>query len=102
MVVQEKSKECRAAYNQKIVQFCRRFGKFRPRFIDIKEFVNLAESHRDDGERRRDLTASRFHFSPGGVMAPIADKEATWDVFVTWQRGKTASLLRALLNALSA
>jgi hypothetical protein len=27
-------------------------------------------------------------------------KEATWDLFVVWQRGKTAGPLRALLDAL--
>jgi hypothetical protein len=39
---------------------------------------------------------------PNVVMVPIANKEATWDVFVVWQRGKTAGPLRALLDALSA
>jgi hypothetical protein len=33
-------------------------------------------------------------------MVPIAEKEATWDLFVVWQRGKTAGPLRALLDAL--
>jgi hypothetical protein len=33
-------------------------------------------------------------------MVPIADKEASWDLFVIWQRGKTAGPLRALLDAL--
>ena len=37
---------------------------------------------------------------PNVVMVPIADKQATWDVFVAWQRGKTAGPLRALLDAL--
>jgi hypothetical protein len=37
---------------------------------------------------------------PNVVMTPIADKEATWDVFVVWQRGKTAGPLRALLDSL--
>jgi len=33
-------------------------------------------------------------------MIPIAEKEATWDLFVVWQRGKTAGPLRALLDCL--
>jgi len=37
---------------------------------------------------------------PNVVMVPIADKEATWDLFVVWQRGKTSRPLRALLDAL--
>ena len=32
----------------------------------------------------------------------IVEKEATWDVFVAWQRGKTAGPLRTLLDALIA
>ena len=37
---------------------------------------------------------------PNVVMVPIADKEATWDLFVVWQRDKTSRPLRALLDAL--
>ena len=37
---------------------------------------------------------------PNVVMVPIAEKEATWDLFVVWQRGKTAGPLRALLDCL--
>jgi hypothetical protein len=33
-------------------------------------------------------------------MVPVADKEATWDLFVVWQRGKASGPLRALLGAL--
>jgi hypothetical protein len=35
---------------------------------------------------------------PNAAMVPIADKEATWDLFVVWQRGKTSGPLRALLD----
>ena len=35
---------------------------------------------------------------PNVVFVPIAEKEATWDLFVVWQRGKTAGRLRALLD----
>jgi hypothetical protein len=34
------------------------------------------------------------------VIVPIADKDATWDVFVAWQRGKAAAPVRALIDAL--
>jgi hypothetical protein len=33
-------------------------------------------------------------------MIPIAQKKATWDLFVVWQRGKTADPLRSLLECL--
>jgi hypothetical protein len=44
---------------------------------------------------------SHLHI-PNVVMVPIAEKQVTWDVFVVWQRGRTAGPLRALLDALSA
>jgi len=28
---------------------------------------------------------------PNVVIVPVADKGATWEVFVAWQRGKTAA-----------
>jgi hypothetical protein len=37
---------------------------------------------------------------PNVVMVPIADKQATWDLFLVWQRGKMSSPLRALLGSL--
>jgi hypothetical protein len=39
------------------------------------------------------------NFSQFGVRS-IADKGATWDVFVAWQRGKVAAPVRALIDAL--
>jgi len=36
------------------------------------------------------------------VMVPITDPEATWDVFIAWQRGKTPGPLHALVDALTA
>ena len=38
--------------------------------------------------------------APNVVTIPIAEKQATWDLFVVWQRGKTARPLRALLDIL--
>lgn len=38
---------------------------------------------------------------PNVVMVPISDKRATWDLFVAWQRGKTAGPLRVLQDALN-
>jgi len=53
--------------------------------------------------RRRNLRDPMFtrHLQvPNVVIVPIADKSATWDVFVAWQRGKTTAPVRALLGAL--
>jgi len=42
----------------------------------------------------------RYLEAPNIVIVPIADKGATWEVFVAWQRGKTATAVRALIDAL--
>ena len=91
-------------YNQKVVEFCRRFSKFRPRFVVIGQPTSLAESLvMAANEGAISLNPSFIsHLSiPNVVMVPIADKEATWDLFVVWQRGKTSGPLRALLDAMT-
>jgi DNA-binding transcriptional LysR family regulator len=35
---------CAPGYNQKISQFCRRFGKFRPRFAPVRSFESLGKT----------------------------------------------------------
>src|SRR5882724_6058319 len=90
-------------YIQKIAEFCRRFGKFRPRFVTIGQPTSLAESlalAANEGAISLNPSFISHLGIPNVVMVPIADKEATWDLFVVWQRGKTAGPLRALLDAL--
>lgn len=90
--------------NQKIVQFCRRFGKFRPRFVSIGgEPASLAEALVMAGNEGTISLQPDFisHVRiPNVVMVPVADKEATWDLFLVWQRGKMSGPLRALLSSL--
>ena len=90
-------------YNQKIVGLCRKFGKFRPRFVAIGKPVDLAEALATAANTGAIVLNPSFisHLNiPNVVMVPIADTEATWDVFVVWQRGKIAGPLRALLDYL--
>ncbi len=91
-------------YNQKILQFCRRFGKFRPRFIAIDQPASLAEglaiAANEGAVSLHPIFISHLGI-PNVVMIPIANKEATWDLFVVWQRGKTSDPLRALLDAMT-
>jgi DNA-binding transcriptional LysR family regulator len=90
-------------YNQKIVQFCRRFGKFRPRFVTIGQPASLAEGlvmTANEGAISLNPSFISHLGIPNVVMVPVADKEATWDLFVVWQRGKTSGPLRTLLDAL--
>jgi len=91
-------------YNQRILQFCRRFGKFRPRFIAIDQPASLAEglaiAANEGAVSLHQIFISHLSI-PNVVMVPIADKEATWDLFVVWQRGKASGPLRALLDAMT-
>ncbi len=90
-------------YNQKIVQLCRRFGKFRPRFVTIGQPASLAEGlvmAANEGAISLNPNFISHLGIPNVVMVPIADKEATWDLFVVCQRGKTSRPLRALLDTL--
>jgi DNA-binding transcriptional LysR family regulator len=90
-------------YNQRILHFCRRFGRFRPRFVSIGEPGNLSEAlvmAANEGAISLHPNYVSHLRVPNVVMIPIADKEATWDVSVVWQRGKVSGPLRALLRNL--
>jgi hypothetical protein len=120
---------CAPGYNQKVTELCRRFGKFKPRFsprpfnkaslpatadVDrstegslpaaMREIESLTEAlsiaANEDEISLNPVFISHFKI-PNVVMIPIADSEATWDVFVAWQRGKTSGPLRALVDALT-
>ena len=94
---------CAPGYNQRVSQFCRRFGKFRPRFAPVRAFESIAESLAISGNEDAISLNPVFvrHLKiPNVVIVPIADQGATWDVFVAWQRGKTGAPVRALVDAL--
>jgi len=91
-------------YNQKVGQFCRRFGTFRPRFAPVRAFESIAESFaisgNEDGISLNPVFVRHLKI-PNVAIVPIADQGATWDVFVAWQRGKTAAPVRALIESRS-
>ena len=91
-------------YNQRIVQFCRKYGGFRPRLVTIDGAMGLVESlalaANEDAISIQPAFISHLNV-PNVVMVPIADAGATWDLFVVWQRGKVASPLRTLLSELN-
>ena len=94
---------CAPGYNQRVGQFCRRFGKFRPRFAPVRAFESIAESLAISGNEDSVSLNPVFvrHLKiPNVVIVPIADQGATWDVFVAWQRGKTSAPVRSLVDAL--
>ncbi len=90
-------------YKQKVVEFCRRFGKFRPRFISLDRASSLAEglaiAANEGAISLQPIFISHLGI-PNVVMVPLADKQATWDLFVVWQRGKTSAPVSALLDGL--
>jgi molybdate transport repressor ModE-like protein len=90
-------------FNQKIIQFCRQFGKFRPRFVGIGQPTSLTEgltlAANEDAISLQPIFISHLRI-PNVVMVPITETGATWDLFVVWQRGKTVGPLRTLLDAL--
>jgi DNA-binding transcriptional LysR family regulator len=91
-------------YTQRIIQFCRKYGGFRPRLVSIGGATGLVESlalaANEEAISIQPAFISHLNF-PNVVMVPIADAGATWDLFVVWQRGKIASPLRTLLSELN-
>lgn len=88
--------------NQRIVVLCRKYGKFRPRFVGPAH--SLAEAFQMVVNENavaifpgfvRDNTAAT-----GVVIVPLADKDVTVKLLVVWQRGKISKPLRTLLDAL--
>ena len=94
---------CAPGYNRRVGQFCRRFGKFRPRFAPVRAFETISESLAISGNEDAISLNPIFvrHLKiPNVAIVPIADQGAIWDVFVAWQRGKSAAPLRTLLECL--
>jgi molybdate transport repressor ModE-like protein len=91
-------------YNQRLIQFCRKYGGFRPRLATIDQATGLVESLALAANEEAISIQPAFiaHLNvPNVVMVPIADAGATWDLFVVWQRGKIAGPLRTLLSELN-
>jgi DNA-binding transcriptional LysR family regulator len=91
-------------YNQRIVQFCRKYGGFRPRMLTVEGGTSLEESLALSANEEAISIQPAFisHLNiPNAVMVPVADAGATWDLFIVWQRGKAGGPLRALLSELN-
>jgi len=89
-------------YNQRIARFCLRFGKFRPRFVSIGVGNSLEEGlviSANEGVVSLQPSFISHLRIPNVMMVPIAEKRATWDLFIAWQRGRMSNPLRALLDS---
>jgi DNA-binding transcriptional LysR family regulator len=91
-------------YTQRVVQFCRKYGGFRPGLVSVDGASGLVESLALAANEEAISIQPAFisHLNvPNVVLVPIADANATWDLFIVWQRGKVASPLRTLLSELN-
>jgi DNA-binding transcriptional LysR family regulator len=91
-------------YTQRIIQFCHKYGGFRPRLATIDKVTGLMESLALSANEEAISIQPAFtsHLNvPNVVMVPIADAGATWDLFLVWQRGKIGSALQTLLSELN-
>ena len=91
-------------YTQRIIHFCRKYGGFRPCLttIDAPDDLGEALTLAANEEAISILPDFISHLKvPNVVLVPVADSGATWDLFVVWQPGKSASPLRTLLSELN-
>ena len=91
-------------YTQRIIQFCRKYGGFRPRLAAIDGATSLVESLALAANEEAISIQPAFvsHLKvPNVAMVSIADAGATWDLFEVWQQGKIGSPLRTLLSELN-
>jgi DNA-binding transcriptional LysR family regulator len=98
------SDEVVPGYTQRIIQFCREYGGFRPRLATDEKATGFVESLSLAANEEAISIQPGFisHLNvPNVVMVPIADAGATWDLFVVWQPGEIASPLRTLLRELN-
>lgn len=90
-------------YTRRILQLCRRYGKFRPRFIGPSTSLsNGLELVVNENAVALMPAYARHQITPCLAMRPLAEPEASWDLLIIWQRGKTAGPLRTFLEALPA
>jgi DNA-binding transcriptional LysR family regulator len=91
-------------YTQRITQFCRKYGGFRPRLTTIDKRDGLVETltlaANEEAISIQPAFTSHLN-APNVVMVPLADAGATWDLFVVWQPGEIAGPLRTLLSELN-
>jgi DNA-binding transcriptional LysR family regulator len=88
-------------YTRRIIQLCRRHGKFRPRFIGPSTSLsNGLELVVNENAVALLPAYARHQVTPCLAMRPLAETDAVSDLLIIWQRGKVAGPLRTFLEAL--
>ena len=87
--------------NRWVVQLCRQAG-FRPKFGQEGESISHALAQVvSDGAVLLAPAYLRDFSAPAVAMIPVSDPHATWDFLIVWQRGRTGTVLRSLIDALT-
>jgi DNA-binding transcriptional LysR family regulator len=86
---------------QRLIELCRKCGKFRPRLMTNPGDVSAGLGMVANEDVVSVLPSFMRHLTaPNVVLAPVADQEATWDLFVVWQRGRVPGPVGELLKGL--
>ncbi|WP_068771726.1 LysR family transcriptional regulator [Termitidicoccus mucosus] len=88
-------------YDRWVARLCRG-AKFAPKFLDgadsLAQSMSLLLTEEAVALHPAYLADARF---PGVVFRPLRDKNAQWDMYVAWQRGRAPAPLLAFLDSLT-
>jgi DNA-binding transcriptional LysR family regulator len=89
-------------WDRRVEACCKKSGKFRPKFYGaVQSVAQTFELIANENAVHILPAYVAGHYSPPGVVIlPLADAEVTWEILVTWRRGRTGGALKALLDAL--
>ena len=85
----------------RMVNYCRKFGRFRAKFAPpVGTLAEALESVINENSVAI-MPGWMSHLAvPGIAIVPLADRGATWDLLVVWQRGKSGGALKTLIEGL--
>lgn len=87
--------------HRRMMEYCRKFGRFRATYAPpVSSLSEVFEAVVNDGCVALLPAYLSQNPAPGVVMVPLADRGATWELLVVWQRGKIGGALQTLMDAL--
>jgi DNA-binding transcriptional LysR family regulator len=88
-------------HDRLVEAYCKKYGKFRPKFHGpAQSFAHAFELVANENAVSILSAFASHHSPPGVVILPLADAEVTWNILVTWRRGRADGALKVLLDAL--